>query len=87
MRNLLYFLTMILNISGVVFCVSLIFILKSAFVIYLPLILLSMVIFAFSFAVTFLDYNRRNKNKYVIQKPYITDYRQYFAQRRNEFII
>ena len=90
MRNTLYFLTMFLNFLGILFCVGLIFILKSAFIIYLPLILLSFIIFTFSFAVTFFDFSNkisRTKNRYIIQKPQITDYREYFVRRRSEFMV
>lgn len=90
MKRLLYFLTMIFNITGIIFCVGMMFILKSASFVYLPLVLLSIAIFTFSFGITFLDFNNRickTKNKYVFQKPKITDYREFFSQRRSEFLI
>lgn len=90
MRKLLYFMTMFFNVTGVIFCVALIFILKSAYLIYLPLILFSIAIFTFAFGITFLDFNRRachTRNRFEFQKPRITDYKEYFSQRRNEFLI
>lgn len=90
MRNLMYFVTMFFNISGVLFSTGMIFILGADSWLYLPLIIFSIAIFTFSFGVTFLDFNNKNfraKNKYVVQKPQITDYRKFFAQKRSEFII
>jgi hypothetical protein len=90
MKKLLYFLTMFLNITGIILCISLIFTLKNISLTYLPLIFLSIAIFTFSFGITFLDYNKKNygtKNKYEIQKPQITDYKTFFSQRKKEFLI
>ena len=90
MKKLLYFMTMFFNITGIIFCVGLIFVFKSASLIYLPIILFSIAIFTFSFGITFLDFNNRiyqPKNRFEFQKPKITDYREFFIQRRNEFLI
>ena len=90
MRNLMYFVTMFFNISGVLFSTGMIFILGADCLLYLPLIIFSIAIFTFSFGVTFLDFKSKNyriKNKYVVQKPQITDYREFFSQRKSEFLI
>lgn len=90
MRKLLYLMTMFFNIAGIIFCIALMFVLKSASLIYLPLILFSIAIFTFAFGITFLDFNKRvchTKNRFEFQEPRITDYREYFSQRRNEFLI
>lgn len=90
MKKFMYFMTMLFNISGILFCISMIFTLKSVSLMYLPVILFSIAIFTFSFGVTFLDYVNKisnTKNKYAFQRPQISDYREYFIKRKNEFLI
>ena len=90
MKKLLYLATMLFNFSGVLFSISLIFVCKSASLTYLPLILFSIAIFMFAFAITFLDFNNKinhPKSRYICPKPQITNYREFFAEKRNEFII
>jgi len=90
MKKLLYLATMLFNFTGVLFSTGLIFVCKSALLTYLPLILFSIAIFMFAFAITFLDFNNKThhqKIRYICHKPQITDYREFFAEKRSEFTV
>ena len=84
----LYLTTILFNITGCFISIGLLFILGSAFLNCLPVIITCFVIFATSLTITTLDYKRSLKCIKSRQPQYaIKDYKDYFTSQKYDFII
>jgi len=91
MKNLLYFITLIFNALGGICSLSLFFFGISFCINYLPLIILSLLIFVTSFTITILDFQKPRKPCYAKNHHpvcnSIKDYKDYFTSQKYDFMI
>lgn len=92
MKNLLYFITIIFNALGGICSFSLFFFGVSFCMNYLPLIILSLLVFVSSFTITIAAYQKNKKPCYIkthYHQPQtaINDYSKYFKSRKYDFIV
>lgn len=89
MKNFLYYIVILFNSIGAMISISLFFIINQFYFYYLPLIILSTLIFVVSVTVTACELAKKNKKVLYIypKKSNVVDYREYFAKRKGEFTI
>lgn len=93
MKNLLYHLTMLFNALGFLFSLSLVFYINLDNILFIPIIILSCLIFGISFILTVMDFvyshNFKHKKSYYFPKnnKVVIDYKDYFTARKSDFII
>ena len=89
MKNLLYLLTMLFNAAGCLASLFLTMFIKTEYLIFLPLVMMSCLIFVISFTVTMLIFvNKNTKKNYVPPKSKVViDYKDYFTSQKSDFII
>lgn len=95
MKNFLYFMTLIFNALGGICCLSLCFYGVSFLLNYLPVIVLSLMLFVISFTVTIFEIFGKNKarmckikNLYINKDEFaIKNYRDYFTSQKCDFMI
>ncbi len=89
MKNLLYLLTMLFNAAGCFASLFMTIFIKDEYLICLPLIIMSSLIFIVSFTISMLIFVNRNtrKNHIPPKSKVVIDYKDYFTSRKSDFII
>lgn len=92
MKKSLYIITLLFNALGGICSFSLFFFGISFCINYLPLIVLSLLIFASSFTITIKDYQKLKKPCFAKTNSFhspneIRNYKDYFTSQKYDFII
>lgn len=72
MKGLLYLFTILFNATGTILSINLFYLTNKNNTIYLPIIIIGILIFGFSFIITLFDFqnNKKFKKNYKINKNY-----------------